>query len=124
LNDLLHVFDHLLSRSSLPVATEPGDPQKGCVRDVTILWTQSVCGYLRKVYIIYICVCVCVYAYVYIIIYIHWYVCVWGAGGPLLVQKLTRKLSMLRVVKHCLASYAEGPSFWKLKKHPKSQGSS
>ena len=80
LNDLLHVFDHLLSRSSLPVATEPGDPQKGCVRDVTILWTQSVCGYLRKVYIIYICVCVCVYAYVYIIIYIYTLICVCVCG--------------------------------------------
>lgn len=33
--------------------------------------------------------------------------CVWGAGEPsLLVQKLTRKLSMSRVVKHCLPSYA------------------
>ena len=65
--------------------------------------------------IFYIYACVCVYAYVYIIIINYIYtlicVCVWGAGEPLLVQKLTRKLSMLRVVKHCLASYAEGPSF-------------
>lgn len=64
LNDLLHVFDHLLSRSSLPVATEPGDPQKRCVRDVTILWTQSVCGYLRKVY----------YIYMRVFLYMHMYI--------------------------------------------------
>ena len=71
----------------------------------------DICGK----YIIYIYACVFVYAYVYIIIINYIYtlicVCVGGAGEPLLVQKLTRKLSMLRVVKHCLASYAEGPSF-------------
>ena len=92
LNDLLHVFDDLLSRSSLPVAMEHGEPKGDASGDITLsLWTQSECGYLQNVLClyIYIHIRVCVYIYIYACVY------VWGAGEELLVQKLIRKLSML-----------------------------